>query len=272
MKSARYFENSRMTRKALAAYARFANGRGEKAWSIAQSKLKLYRDALIAFAGTANDGTKRASHEKIFGQLRSSWGLGRNGTELWQAAIVFDVLTNHCHPCSRSSRLTLATLEDEPDQKVVLGCLKSMRGLKKLRSGNYPVMAVSKNLHFFNPRLFVIYDNDVILGRVYRVFKEDWIACYRRFRPTADEWLNFYVAYLLWASHMVRKSHERLMEDFADWFIQTVSDEADAQDFRNELRLSYATAFEFIVIGAAQLESTCVPRPCTWIYKKSRKK
>jgi hypothetical protein len=37
------------------------------------------------------------------------------------------------------------------------------------------------------------------------------------------------------------------MDDFADWFIEEVSEEDDASDFRDELRQSFATAFEFVV-------------------------
>ena len=97
-----------------------------------------------AFAGIANESTRRSNHETIFGHLRSWWGVGRNGT-LLDAATVLGVLTNECQPCSRSNGLTLTSLEDGSKQQAVVECLKSMRGLKQLRSGNYPIMAVSKN-------------------------------------------------------------------------------------------------------------------------------
>lgn len=74
--------------------------------------------------------------------------------------------------------------------------------------------------------------------------------------------LDFYLAYLLWASRMMRIAYPNFMEDFADWFIQTAADEGvDAEDFRDELRQLFATAFEFIVIGAAHLEDA-VLCPC----------
>lgn len=54
---------------------------------------------------------------------------------------------------------------------------------------------------------------------------------------------------------MIRSGYQDLMGDFAAWFIEAVAEEGeDAEDFRAELRQSYATAFEFIVIGAAHLE------------------
>jgi len=138
-----------------------------------------------------------------------------------------------------------------------------MRGLKWLRSRKFPIMAVEKTLHFFNPRLFAIYDNDIVLKKVYRVFKSDWDSCYDKIgADVTDKGIEFYLAYLLWGGSMIRSAYPTLMEDFAAWFIETVSKERNAEDFRDELRASYATAFEFITIGAAYLESAGVPCMC----------
>jgi hypothetical protein len=259
MKSERYFQNPEMTRKALARYARFASDKG---WPISE-KLALYRHAVAAFGGTADERTRRASHEEVYWSLRSWWKVGRKGT-LWDAATVFDVLTGQCQGCSRGSGLDLTRLEDDQDQQTVLACLERVRSLKRLRSGNYPVMAVSKNLHFFNQRLWVIYDSEVVVGQVYRVFKRDWNAGYRGIAAdSGDAGINFYLAYLLWASRMIRTAYPGFMDDFADWFIETVAGGvADAEDFQDELRLSFATAFEFVVIGAAHLEGAGVPCLC----------
>jgi hypothetical protein len=134
--------------------------------------------------------------------------VGRRG-RLWDAARVFHVLTNHCQACCRGRGLALTTLEDEQHQQTVVACLETVSNLKRSRSGNYPVMAVSKNLHFYNPRLFVIYDTEIVFGQVYRVFRKDWSGCYRRFASTGDGWLDFYLAYLLWASRVIRPSWVR---------------------------------------------------------------
>ena len=161
-----------------------------------------------------------------------------------------------CKPCSRRNGLTLASLEARSNQQAVVECLESMKGLKQLRSGSYPIMAVSKNLHFFNPRLFAIYDNDIVLKKVYRVFRTDWNSCYDEISvKTHDEGIAFYLAYLLWGGHLIRKAYASFMDDFADWFIETVRTEGEqAEDFRDQLRLSLAVAFEFVMIGAAHLE------------------
>src|SRR5207253_1492757 len=105
--------------------------------------LDLYRHAAIAFGGSADEFTRRARHETIFQHLRRWWGVGRNG-RLWDAATAFDVLKNECQQASRTNGLTLTLLENRSNQQAVVECLESMRGLKKLRSGNYPIMAVSK--------------------------------------------------------------------------------------------------------------------------------
>jgi hypothetical protein len=254
MKSEPYFQDPKRTRAALARYAQFANGRGEKAWSIAESKLDLYRDAVKAYASQHDESSRRSSHEAVFRHLRRWYGIGRNG-ELRDASTVFSVLTNGCQSCARISGITLKSLGSTQNQQAVVECLESMGGLKELRSGKFPIMAVSKTLHFFNPRLFAIYDNDIVLKKVYRLFKSDWDSCYDKINADVhDEEIKFYLAYLLWGSSMIRSAYPTLMEDFAAWFIETVSKEGNAEDFRKELRVSYATVFEFIIIGAAYLE------------------
>jgi hypothetical protein len=261
MRSEPYFQDPKVTRAALQRYAHFASVKGEKAWSIAESKLDLYRSAVIAF-GRVDQSTRKSRHETVFRHLRSWYGVGRNGM-LCDASTVFSVLTNGCQSCSRSSGVTLTSLAEKSNQQAVVDCLKSMRGLKRLRSGTFPIMAVSKTLHFFNPRLFTIYDNHIVLKKVYRVFRTDWDSCYDKIGADVnDDWIKFYLAYLLWGGSMIRSAYPTLMENFAAWFIETVSKQRNAEDFRDELRVSYATAFEFIIIGAAYLEAAGVSCLC----------
>jgi hypothetical protein len=54
---------------------------------------------------------------------------------------------------------------------------------------------------------------------------------------------------------MIRNSYDGMMDDFADWFIAAAG---DGEELRDELKTYYATAFEFIVIGAAHLENSGV--------------
>jgi len=94
-------------------------------------------------------------------------------------------------------------------------------------------------------------------------FRSDWNSCYNKIGADVnDKEIKFYLAYLLWGSSMIRSAYPTLMEDFAAWFIETVSKERKADAFRDELRVSYATAFEFIIIGAAYLEAAGMQRLC----------
>jgi hypothetical protein len=73
--------------------------------------------------------------------------------------------------------------------------------------------------------------------------------------PTGDGWIDFYLAYLLWTSRLVRASHPRFTAVFVDWFIRVVREEGmAADDFRGQLWSYYAAAFEFVASGAAHLE------------------
>jgi hypothetical protein len=269
MLSERYFQNRNLTQKALCRYEKFANAKEEKrekSWSIAQSKLALYRQAVVAFG----DSPSEAHYQEIYRRLRSYWAIGRNG-RLWDASEIFHVLTNLCQACSRRN-LTLTTFGNEKSQRLVLDCLTKLTGLKKLKNGGYPVMAVSKNLHFFNQRLWVIYDTAVVENQVRRVFRKDWTSFDAKVQAeTNDGWIKYYLTYLLWASHTIRTAYSGLMDDFADWFISAGAREkvktddsgeefVTAKDFRDELHMSYATAFEFIAIGATLLENS--DKPC----------
>lgn len=252
MKSERYFQEPHLTRRALGRYAELTR---EWGWPIGESKLALYRHAAVAFGGRADEATRRVSHGVVDEHLRGYWQVGRRGT-LWTAARIFDVLSDACGACARGSGVSLPTVAGEPGQRAVLGCLERLPGLKALASGRYPVMAVSKNLHFFHPGLFPIYDTAVVVKKVYRAFRADWTAAYREIAVgSGDGWIDFYLAYLLWASRLVRTSHPGFMDDFADWFVAAVREEGmEADDFRGQLRTYYAAAFEFVAIGAAHLE------------------
>jgi len=246
---------------ALAALERYRVLTVEKGWPISESKLGLYLPASVAFDMTASEAVRRENHLEVFRHLRRYWGIGRKGN-LWTQNRVFDVLTTNCQPCSLHHGLTLMTLGNAESQDRVVHCLRELRELKTLKSGRYPVMAVSKNLHFFNPRLFVIYDNQVVGGQVYPAFKQDWCSFYASLCLRDYGGIDDYVAYLLWAGHMIRNAYSGFMDDFAEWFINVVREEdgTEAEDMRCELKTYYATFFEFVTIGAALLEgnSACL--------------
>lgn len=252
MKISPYFEETKQL-TALNRYAEFTTARNRD-WSIGESKLDMYRLAKRAFDGKSEENCRRGEFDKIYGNLKSWWRISRNGN-LASAEMTFALLSKECLDCSRSKGLTLMNLREASSQQIVVDCLREVRELKKLKSGAFPVMAVSKFLHFFNPKLFVIWDREIIYGEVYPVFRQDWNAAYRDIKVgTDDEWMKFYLAYLLWAGKSVQECSQKSMQCFSNWFVDIVSSGRDAEDFRRELQTYYATAFEFVAIGAAYLE------------------
>jgi len=242
---------------ALDRYAVFTASK-RRGWSIRESKYNLYQVAKQTFGVGVGENVRRQHFGTIYDNLRGWWRIGRNGS-LLSPSEVFDLLmTDECEACSRSSSISVATLPNTSSQTAIVNCLRRVRGLKKLKS-EYPVMAVSKFLHFFNPNLFVIWDREVILGKVYRVFRDDWDAAYKDIKvETDDKMMRFYPAYLLWAARAIAEGGCQLIEDFATWFAKT----AEAPDCRQEMTSYYATAFEFIVIGATLLEQGKA-KPCS---------
>ncbi len=126
-----------------------------------------------------------------------------------------------------------------------------MRAIKQNK--HYPLMTVSKFLHFYNPELFPIYDNAVIWDKVFRRFRDD----FRDFCLAAkisyeiamnDDTGKFLHYYTLWASSLLSAAHAGFMEVFADWLDK--DPRTRLPEWRFDPRTLYATAFEFTVIGA----------------------
>jgi hypothetical protein len=115
-------------------------------------------------------------------------------------------------------------------------------------------MAVSKFLHFFNPSLFPIFDNTFIFNEVLKVFSNDFLECGRKtgFGEEPEE-EDYYGLYLVWASEMISLGGDEFMSDFAEWFTRQVHGKDDSEGVLAELPHYYATAFEFVAIGAAKL-------------------
>lgn len=83
--------------------------------------------------------------------------------------------------------------------------------IKKLRSGGFPVMAVSKVLHFWNPRFFVIVDGEVMQDHV--LSKED-IRQPLKFDLRKVSTASEYVRFLRCCSDLLREN-PGIMSHFA---------------------------------------------------------
>jgi hypothetical protein len=111
-------------------------------------------------------------------------------------------------------------------------CLAKMRGIKPNKE--YPSMAVSKFLHFYNPSLFPIYDYQRIWMKVCNGhFKKD----YREFGDLEGHvWLNedtesFIPFYMRWASSLLSIAHPSFMQVFAEWFYGQLGTKASERTF-----------------------------------------
>jgi hypothetical protein len=239
--------------RALLKYAEVAKSRK---WQV-RNKLRIYGWAKKAFDSDLSDYQKRKSFHCIYEELRRHWQVFRNARGgHWSADETYDALTKHCQLLSRKSGVTLLTLQSDSQQsRSVLSGLVLLRDLK--RTQGYPCMPVAKFTHFFNPMLFPIYDYEVIWKTVlYGEFRGDfraWCAA-RGSNPNADmDSVRLIFNYTLMAADMVRRAGDGFMDFFGRWFGQQVAGENDSHEVLRDMNSYYATAFEFVAIGAAEL-------------------
>jgi hypothetical protein len=253
MRLTQYFTSPR-TEQALNRYSAVV----PPTWSVAH-RLDLYRSAKTAFDSDAPEAAKRESFRHIYESLRSGWQVFRpkDSAECWGSEQIYAVLTNECQPCARQSSLTLATLTERESQANIEQCLRSLGRMKPTKHypAVYPWMAVAKFSHFFNPRLFPIYDTAFMWEKVANgAFKTDYVEfCRRRgFQPREDT-ARFNLQYTLWAAETIRDADEGCMTTFAEWFASQVKGHRDTGDILADIKTYYAAAFEMIAIGAAHL-------------------
>ena len=132
-----------------------------------------------------------------------------------------------------------------------------MQGIEPKRG--YPLMTVSKFLHFYNPALFPIYDNEVIWKRVGNGrFKSDFREfCDRERIPnsivgdSAEDTAAFVRYYMIWASSLLSVAHAGFMQVFKDWLGQQRGTNLLKRKF--DPTMLYARAFEYTATGAANV-------------------
>jgi len=246
---AAYFENTNQAMKELKKYNDVIGRR----WPIGH-KLMLYQYAKDAFDPKVKKRNGKVRFATVYENLRRRWQVFRPTTTHWSMEQVYTCLMEKCGSCSRSGGLTLKNnLLEQSGISALSRHLKTMENIKVLKRNTYPTMPVAKFSHFFNPMLFPVYDTKYVYRKVLlEVFKKDW----DEFNPLPSLTLpgkeGIYDAlwWILWGSEMIHRSHPHLMERFAAWFLKC----QDAGDeLREEVRTYYATAFEFIAIGAAEL-------------------
>lgn len=252
----RFFAEECLYREALNSYGRFASGAN---WPI-RHKLDLYNHAKAAFVLDIPVGQKLEHFSNIYSSLKNYWKVFRGCPSYWSEAKVFQMLVAECQPFAQTSSVSLQTLKlPSRECTVILESLRKFRNLKQTKY--YPWMPVSKFIHFYNPALFPIYDYAVMWQQVLNgVFQGDWYGwCLKRgiepleIDAESESSAKFNVHYSVFAAEAIQQSDSRFMDVFAEWFKSQVGSHPDPYGVLNDIHRYFATAFEFVAIGAAQL-------------------
>ncbi len=233
--------------RALAAYADFARARH---WSVVEivgmcEAARRSFDPMVPVAQAFD-----TFDTKIFQELKAHWLVFRNSSgPCWTSRQIFGALTKEFAEFAWEGSITLPNLLSSGKTESLLSCLATMRDLKP--NIGYPVMAVSKFLHFYNPRIFPIYDYDVVWKQVFGRFKQEFKQfCWTAKLPyDVEDTALFYRNYVCWASSLMTGAHAQFMLDFADWLDRQPGVKKPLEIDASTL---YATAFEFTAIGASQ--------------------
>ena len=243
-----YFETETQQRIALDRVVK-------KGWLDPAGNLNLYEASWRSFNSSLDAGAAFQHFEKIYGELRGpNWQVfrsSRGSAGSWTPEQIFETIRREFADFSWRSPVNLRTfLASEASARLQRG-LANMRGIKPNKY--YPLMTVSKFLHFYNPALFPIYDTEVIWKMVFSRFRHDFRVFCQTANIAYDRAINdgteaFLLHYMRWASSLLSTAHARFMEVFVDWLALQPGTNT-SRDF--DLATLYATAFEFTAIGAA---------------------
>jgi|SRR5271157_4855718 len=246
-----YFVNDQEQRSALGALGDFFDPR----------ELDLYDASWCAFDPSSSAGEALRHFNKIYDELASPrWNVFRSpqsGASRWPPQKAFDTINREFAEFSWRGPVNLLNFPKSGTGLRLESCLAKMQGIKQKKG--YPLMTVSKFLHFYNPALFPIYDYEVIWKKVCNGrFKNDFREfCYRERIPNnivgdnAEDTAAFLRYYMIWASSLLSLAHAGFMQVFSDWLARQPG--TDLPKRRFDPTGLYARAFEYTAIGAANL-------------------
>lgn len=171
MKSLEFYFTSEGQSAALHAYTQFAE---DNDWDVGV-KMRLYSRARAAFDPATDPSTAMELFIALRKNLVSQWQVFRPAPadQCWSAQRIYEVLTSEFADFAPTKTKSPGFLLGENAEKFLLR-LDRFADIKPHSS--YPVMTVSKFLHFFNPALFPIYDTKIIENKVFRRFRRDYRA------------------------------------------------------------------------------------------------
>jgi hypothetical protein len=222
-------------------------------------ELNLYDASVCAFDPSSSGQEAFRCFMNIYNELSGpNWSVwrSRNPAPHWGPQQIFDTIKREFaeYPWDGTANLTSFGRAEAARLKPRL---ESMRGIKPNKG--YPIMTVSKFLHFYNPALFPIYDTEVIWKKVCDgYFKSDFRDFCRdlcdREGPRYTVFMNedtvdFLPAYMRWAASLFSVAHSGFMQVFVDW----LGDQLGANLLRRKFdaKTLHARAFEYTAVGAA---------------------
>lgn len=253
-----YFENESDQLQALRNYF---IAWGDRRWLVRE--MSLYNASRDAFHSELAPQKAMREFEEIDSQLTGYWQVFRPYPReaCWPPEKIHETIKRQFNEFSWSGPITLLNFLKSGSGLRLQVSLETMRGIKP--NQGYPIMTVSKFLHFYNPALFPIYDEKVVWGKVFRRFGNE----FRGFCDTTAgiRWNNDYTPlwfhnYTCWASFLMSNAHVKFMQVFVDWL------DAELEGLKKQLgtylptrkydpATLYARAFEFTATGAAVIES-----------------
>ena len=220
---------------------RYASAEGS-AWGI-KDHVKCWQVAHQAF-----DRDLPAKFKELYNHLRGEWQVFRGAKTHWSAQETFDGL-KALPRAWRGKRLSALT---HADAKRCQELLEGVADIKRLKDG-VSVVAISKFLHFWNPRLFVIVDRGVMW---HWVFRQNWL--WQQVVASAPSWLKpkrgdncdlpCYLAILLWSAEVLR-DNPAIIKHFAKY----VRRESKGLACDLPLETYEAAAMEWLLLGLTEL-------------------
>ena len=251
-----YFSNRELADKALDRYMRFAV---DRRWCVGgpYGKSRLYQLGRQAFSQGSSLPVAELAFREAYGIVRSWPGVQRGGTlASWDD--VFKAIRSGCGRLVGQMAGDLSSLAyPSPSLRAMERFLSALSFIKPTK--RYPWMPVSKILHICNPGLFPIWDVDVMWNQVMwerAPFRREYAAfCQSRgFNPTTNEHV-FNLNYTLWAASYIQDADSDFMTWFGAWLGMNYRSDIAAARLEQAVSTLYATAFEFVAIGAAYLET-----------------
>lgn len=248
-----YFQTEVQQRRALDAF--FVAWEGF--WQVSRS-LDLYEASLSAFNSPPNTDEALRYFGEIDAELAGYWQAFRPWPReaCWPAHQILDTIKLEFQEFSWVGPVNLLTFWKPQTALRLQSCLAKMQGIKPNKG--YPIMTVSKYLHFYNPALFPIYDTYVIWNKVcngcfrsdFREFCHGESLPYHRF--TNEDTVDFLPSYMRWANSLLSAAHPGFMQVFTDWLATQPGANLSKRKF--DPMTLYATAFEFTATGATAVE------------------